>query len=166
MLENGHLPAASRPSLYAPPLYAFSSVHPTPMIITVTPASGQPVQLVVAGDVVTGLDLGDDTVVETVRLFRRDRAISRPRGGQLDTLACSVERVHASYAAAVAYAAALRRTLRALAMAAPLAVTVVIDGTSPVTLTYAAASVRTSGVTRIQGVRTIQAFNIQGALAD
>lgn len=136
------------------------------MTITVTPAVGQSVQFVVAGDVVTGLDLGDETVVETTRLFRRDRAISRPRGGQLDTLAFTVERVHASYADAVAHAASLRRSLRALASAAPLTVTVVTDGASPVTLVYADASVRTAGATRVMGVRTIQAFNIQGALAD
>ena len=136
------------------------------MTITVTPASGATVSLVDAGDVVTGLDLGDEVAVETVRLFRRDRALTRPRGGQLDTLAFTVERVHASYAAAVAYAASLRRTLRPLAMGAPLTVTVVTDGISPVTLSYADASVRTSGITRVLGVRTIQSFTVQGALAD
>ena len=136
------------------------------MTITVTPASGATVSLVDAGDVVTGLDLSDEVAVETVRLFRRDRALTRPRGGELDTLAFTVERVHASYAAAVAYAASLRRTLRALAMSAPLTVTVVTDGTSPVTLSYADASVRTSGITRVLGVRTIQSFTVQGALAD
>lgn len=136
------------------------------MTITVTPSSGQPVSLVSSGDIVTGLDLGDEPVVETVRLFRRDRAIQRPRGAQLDSLAFTVERVHASNNAAVAYAASLRRSLRTLAALAPLSVVAVTDGPAPVTLTYADASVRTAGVTRVLGVRTMQAFTIHGALAD
>lgn len=142
------------------------------MTITVTAEGREPLVLAAEGDLVTGLDVGDESVAETVRLFRRASAIERVRGGQRDRVGVSVERVFASHGAALAAAVALRPALRALRAPGAGSLTVTIAGlpagyaaTPAAVITLADAAVATEGPSRLLGVRLIQAYSLAGTIS-
>lgn len=134
--------------------------------VKVIPALGATVVLAEADDLVLDLGFGGDASAEVVKLFRSDRSLVIPRGNALDTFEFTVERQHANHGAAVQHLVDTAKTLRALAMKAPLVVECRMQRGSAFVYRYADAAVERTGKPRLSGIRTVQTFMIRGALTD
>lgn len=116
-------------------------------------------------DAVFGVEFDGDAEVEVVKYFRDDRAKTRGRGGQVDTVAFTVEREHPNLQAAVLWLVSRRKAVRALGLTPGLVATLTFDYGTPFVTKLLDATVK-PGRSNMRGLRTSESFTLTGAFAD